>query len=113
MTTTQIPCRSCGRPVVVEISWVKSAHEEEREFFIWCGRRCQLRYVAERGTAAVLEQLETEHIKELRRAGYSDSDSSSKLEVGPELHRGDRSSRVEDDEKNNYRNGRSDGSRLW
>lgn len=73
MSLITIPCRcNCGRQVTVESRWVRSAHNESREFLAFASRRCQLRFVASEGTKAVLASLVRQEQEDLINAGYSD-----------------------------------------
>ena len=110
---TTVPCLSCGREVAVEVSWIRAAHREDREFMVWCGRRCQLRYVSIEGTRQVASSFEQQQREDLIRAGHLDSNERGEFEASGRVHRGDRQEAERRADEAGSVNGRSDQGRLW
>lgn len=48
--TVTIPCLGCSRAVVVPAGPVRAMMRDEREYVVYCSRRCNLQYVAREGT---------------------------------------------------------------
>lgn len=48
--TVPIPCHGCSRTVIVPGGPVRSAMRDGRSYVVFCGRRCNLNYVAKEGT---------------------------------------------------------------
>lgn len=48
--TIPIPCLGCSKPVIVPAGPVRAAMRDERDYVVFCTRRCNLTYVAKEGT---------------------------------------------------------------
>lgn len=57
----QVPCRGCGRYIIVPGGPVRAAIRHGRRYVTFCSRRCQQIFVAKEGAAQQEEKLR-EHL---------------------------------------------------